>query len=213
MAKKKLDRMAAIAKATGAVTERAARAERVDSPFDPSYGRVQGQLRGARTGWNPNPGVAPVREWRPEPASPQPATPAAPSPAARRPRRSDAILDRAKARVAASAPTMPPPSGAVTGPKLRPEARQPRPTVGPRIPTTAADFVGMPRPAGASIPPSRPMRASPGSASDLAFAGVKPPTAAPRRPVARGGRLAPLVMLGGNAANMLAPTLERKKRK
>lgn len=206
---KKPDRLAAIKKAASAakqpkVSDKAGIAPAGPpprSPFKPGMNAGLAAQQGAKTGFNPNPGEAPVRTLVPTrrgtlveegtprlkpgvrarysmtpPMAPE-APPAPPKPASRGrarlgpQRRSDALLDAAKAKVAQSTPQPTPPSGAKTGPRL-----SQRMSVG----QAQASFTTAPR-LGPSSPAPRPMRAAPGSRADLAYAGLKPQQPRPAR--------------------------------
>lgn len=155
---KKPDRMAAIKKAASKPSPAPA------GPFTPGMNSNLAAQSGARTGWNPNPGTAPVTTYTPEPAvktRPSLKAPAsrwsppmgssgtgvAPAPSRRPPAAADALLDRAVAKRAAKAqPALP--SGAVTGPKLRQGLEAPKSRFSPPMDVATS----VPKPLSVSTP-------------------------------------------------------------
>jgi hypothetical protein len=238
----KPNRLDAIRKAASAATT-------PESPFKPGTPKVKAQLQGARTGWNPNPeigevkttvytnngvpqagpklktGAMPKSRWSP------PMSADAPAPRRPAPRASDALLDRAAAKRAAAAPA--PPSGAVTGPRLRTD-RQPSGsrwsppmdarTSSARV-TVRTQRPGRPAPAPTTPAPkappaarpaataARPPRLKPGVAPPMRHAVVAPrPVALPKGRVG-GGRWGAAASVAVHAGTTLAHELQRKDKK
>lgn len=195
-------------------------------------------MRGARTGWNPDPAmIGEVKTYVPEPAAPEKpqkpprgrgktprATPVAvPSPE-RAPASIDAALDRAKARVRATANQPKPPSRAVTGPKLRSDRPAYRNRWAPPNPAAAAQPVvvstqrsppprAAPTPAPQATAQAAPARLKPGYMPASRWA---PPVAkpVPKAPVHVGGGKYGAVVGGViNASQAIYAEMTQKKKK
>lgn len=209
------------------------------SPFSPGMNKHSAQKAGARTGWNPNPEIAPVKTILPEGARPKLKPPASrwsppmdqgsptarSSPSRRPPAPADELLDRAKAkRQARAAPT--PPSGAITGPKLR-EGYSPSSRYSPPMDvrsSTARVSVRTVRPGRPPPAPPAPAPAAPASqpkprltsSARTPRSRVSPPmarpAAVPKRTRVGGGRLGALASAGINAAQAVYSEATRKKK-
>jgi hypothetical protein len=178
-------------------------AAEAESPFHRSVPRDKARQVGARTGWNPNPEIGEVRTYVPEPAQP---VPRGTRPA---PRASDSVLDKAQARRARATPA--PPSGAVTGPRLR-QGYRPASRVSPPMDVRTS----VPQPVTVRTkrtPPQTPPRLRAGAGAPPArWAPPPAPRMAPRTRVG-GGRWGAVATAAIHAGTTLAAELKRKERK
>ena len=222
----------------------------VESPFSPAMNPYTAAKQGARTGFNPNPGVAPVKVTTYEPEAPsrprlkapasrwsppmdktleasranspvsvstqRPGRAVAPPAPVSAPASTDALLDRAKAQRAARAQPKPP-SGAITGPKLR-QGVAPRSKVSP--PMNVATSVQQPVSVSVQRPGRPPAPAAPAppklKAGYAPASKVAPPMAPRARPKVGGGGWRGALISGGASATInagQAAEAERQRRK
>lgn len=241
------------------IREKAKVAQAPENPLVTAMDKHIAAKRGARTGWNPNPGVAPVVTYTPEaPSKPklrsgQPASRwSPPMDAASSGRRvsvrtqragggvappapvtaqasTDALLDRAAKKRAASRAQAPLPSGAVTGPKLR--STQPASRWSPPMDPVSSSRVSVstrrsppPRPAPAPTPTPKPTASTPPAAPKPRLTAaartpkprMTPPMATTHAPRARrvgGGRLGAMASATINATQAAYFELTKPKSK